>query len=1006
MDPNATTITYHLIDDLPDRFAYLYISLVITTGIYILCIISERLITLFHALRRRRHLRETSRKEDRDAIVKESQQRSLRIAQLFSDYERTPVYFLVNLASLLLNLVSCALFLYLTIQVSDGNEEIFYAPWCINIHFAISIIQFAHIIHEVVLVRDKLKYILSLLFAIELVALVPGILGMATGYFFYGLEFVYFIRIFGFILFLEKRNYINPDRVMTRLVIVGLTVLSVMVSAACLIFVYENIYETGGSITNMLDAIYFIIVTSSTVGYGDYSPKTPAGKVIVMGMIIVGIAIFPIQLSKLAELITADRDNVHYKSSTSHVVVSTAQENVDDVLEEFFHEDRKLSGNNMVILSPHPRNLKIPVAHTKKVFLLHGNLTNKHAIQRSRVEAAKAVILLSDKSASNQEQADAETILECIVMNQYQTEAHAQAVKAHSIAQNKRIGSSDGMRLMKDLIDQSADMLDTDRNQKRQNVYVQILRSQNKTIVEAIPCVKRSICVEEYKMALLARSCVVPGFIVVISNLIRSVSASDDTFHGVDSWVNEYGHGVEQELYTVDLSPLAGLSFHSLCQTALSQIQVILIGIKNKKGFYLNPGKKYIITEGDFGFCIATDEDEALKIREDEIFNMSQSLGQEKPPKQSKWDRRTVRKKLKAYIRRSTSVKHESTREDLLKTPPSKLMASTGQRKSSRSTDEIETEEQRKRLIKSRIRWCCPDITNHVLITGSLNGLNIFLETLCDSVTEKTATDAVPRVVIINEDMPSTTSWDVILKYKHVHFVQGSPLDNEALQRANIAEAQIFLILKPDNAILQATTSSSDARNILIFRNIRDFKDAIIDLGSGENSGYLGTCNSPISLPSYNPYFTSGKVYSDGLLDTLICQAFYSPDICDIIKSMLSGGIFSISFKALSEGNEMLQQKTFGELYKWLITHQELIVLGIFRKRPTPNHHLSYPVVNPEPSFKLKDDDMVYCIPVSQEVIDAKKQKKAVVVHPEVTVNLEKISEDATIEVELQELSA
>lgn len=84
------------------------------------------------------------------------------------------------------------------------------------------------------------------------------------------------------------------------------------------------------------------------------------------------------------------------------------------------------------------------------------------------------------------------------------------------------------------------------------------------------------------------------------------------------------------------------------------------------------------------------------------------------------------------------------------------------------------------------------------------------------------------RVVILNEDLPSVSTWDVILKYRYVYFVQGSPLDNEALQRCNVAQAQIMLIFRPDN--ISASKDASDARNILIFRNIRDFKDAIVDL--------------------------------------------------------------------------------------------------------------------------------------------------------------------------------
>src|SRR5512145_1023661 len=41
-----------------------------------------------------------------------------------------------------------------------------------------------------------------------------------------------------------------------------------------------------------LDAFYFLIVTIATVGYGDISPHTPAGKVLVMLIIITGVGCF------------------------------------------------------------------------------------------------------------------------------------------------------------------------------------------------------------------------------------------------------------------------------------------------------------------------------------------------------------------------------------------------------------------------------------------------------------------------------------------------------------------------------------------------------------------------------------------------------------------------------------------------------------------------------------------------------------------------------------------
>lgn len=47
-----------------------------------------------------------------------------------------------------------------------------------------------------------------------------------------------------------------------------------------------------------LDAFYFSAITLTTVGYGDFSPKTPVGKLFTVGFIFVGFGV-------LAAFITA-----------------------------------------------------------------------------------------------------------------------------------------------------------------------------------------------------------------------------------------------------------------------------------------------------------------------------------------------------------------------------------------------------------------------------------------------------------------------------------------------------------------------------------------------------------------------------------------------------------------------------------------------------------------------------------------------------------------------------
>ena len=69
---------------------------------------------------------------------------------------------------------------------------------------------------------------------------------------------------------------------------------AMIVSIAMLVYSY---LEGWG----YLNALYYSVVTISTVGYGDLAPKTAAGKAFTIGFIVIGVGTFVAFVGALAE---------------------------------------------------------------------------------------------------------------------------------------------------------------------------------------------------------------------------------------------------------------------------------------------------------------------------------------------------------------------------------------------------------------------------------------------------------------------------------------------------------------------------------------------------------------------------------------------------------------------------------------------------------------------------------------------------------------------------------
>uniref|UniRef100_A0A8C3NDK6 RCK N-terminal domain-containing protein n=1 Tax=Geospiza parvula TaxID=87175 RepID=A0A8C3NDK6_GEOPR len=369
-------------------------------------------------------------------------------------------------------------------------------------------------------------------------------------------------------------------------------VLILISTLLCLIFTcicgIQHLERAGNRLT-LFDSLYFCIVTFSTVGFGDVTPKIWPSKLLVVIMICVALVVLPIQFEQLAYLWMERQKSggnySRYRAQTEkHVVLCVSSLKIDllmDFLNEFYAHPR-LQDYYVVILCPTEmdaqvrRVLQIPM-WSQRVIYLQGSALKDQDLLRAKMDNAEACFILSSRCEVDRTAADHQTIL------------RAWAVK--DFAPNCPL-------------------------------YVQILKPENKFHIKFADHV---VCEEEFKYAMLALNCICPATSTLITLLVHT-SRGQESQQSPEQWQKMYGRCSGNEVYHINLeestffAEYEGKSFTYASFHAHKKFGVCLIGVRKEdnKNILLNPGPRYIMSSTDICFYIniTKEENSAFKKQE------------------------------------------------------------------------------------------------------------------------------------------------------------------------------------------------------------------------------------------------------------------------------------------------------------------------------------------------------------------------------------------------------
>ena len=212
----------------------------------------------------------------------------------------------INLSILGLILLSSAIFVAQTYPISKQLKASLEA-----VDFVILIIFTIEYILRLWSAKSPKKFLFSSFGIIDLIAISPLFIGWTD---------IHFIRVFRWFRILRiVRFWTVERRILGFNTEDSIVLVRIFLTLFTLIFVYAGlIYQVEHQINsdrlkNFFDAFYFVVVTMTTVGYGDVTPLSEAGRFMTVLMIFTGVLFIPWQLSELIGQVVKTANSVDQK---------------------------------------------------------------------------------------------------------------------------------------------------------------------------------------------------------------------------------------------------------------------------------------------------------------------------------------------------------------------------------------------------------------------------------------------------------------------------------------------------------------------------------------------------------------------------------------------------------------------------------------------------------------------------------------------------------------------
>ncbi|XP_035997804.1 calcium-activated potassium channel subunit alpha-1 isoform X15 [Fundulus heteroclitus] len=821
----------------------------------------------------------------------------------------------------------------LVIYFIDSSDPIescqsFYKDFTLQIDMAFNVFFLLYFGLRFIAANDKLWFWLEVNSVVDFFTVPPVFVSVYLSRSWLGLRFLRALRLIQFSEILQFLNILKTSNSI-KLVNLCSIFISTWLTAAGFIHLVENSGDPWENFQNSQtlsywECVYLLMVTMSTVGYGDVYAKTTLGRLFMVFFILGGLAMFASYVPEIIELIGNRKKYGGSYSAVNgrkHIVVCghITLESVSNFLKDFLHKDRDDVNVEIVFLHNISPNLELEALfkrHFTQVEFYQGSVLNPHDLARVKIESADACLILANKYCADPDAEDASNIMRVISIKNYHPKIR---------------------------------------------IITQMLQYHNKAHLLNIPSWNwkegdDAICLAELKLGFIAQSCLAQGLSTMLANLfsMRSFIKIEE-----DTWQKYYLEGVANEMYTEYLSSaFVGLSFPVICELCYVKLKLLLIAIEHKSdqresSTLINPGNHVKMQEGTLGFFIASDAKEVKRA----LFYCKACHDDITDPKRIKKcgckkliyfeeDQQTAlspkKKQRNGGMRNSPNSSPKITRHDPLLIPGSeqietmdeniKKYDSTGMFHWSPSKD-IE------KVVLTRSEAAMTVLSGHVVVCifgdvkSALIGLRNFVMPLRASNFHY---HELKHIVFVGSLEYLKREWETLHNFPKLSILPGTPLSRADLRAVNINLCDMCVILSANQNNID-DASLQDKECILASLNIKSmlFDDSIgvlqansqgftppgMDRSSPENSPVHGLvrqtsvttgANIPIITELVNDSnvqfldqdddddpdtelyltqpFACGTAFAVSVLDSLMSATYFNDNILTLIRTLVTGG--------------------------------------------------------------------------------------------------------------------